>query len=224
MAFKVLRFKTREAWLECRAIGGSDVAAIFNQSPWQSPIDLFLKLVTDVRDKEKESPVLDRGNRLEPLIRKGFAEDYRDVYKVTSPPGGNWIFYRPEKPWLTASLDGKLKRLSDGAFGVLEIKTVDVKDGEEKEFWEGDSLPQQYYFQVQAYALVTGARFVVLRARIRYLKYDGEKYSVEKVVLRDYYIDEDEKKKELEFLDRKVEEFWNENVLKGKFPEVKIID
>lgn len=224
MACKVLRFRTREDWLKGRAIGGSDVAAIFNQSPWQSPIDLFLRLVTGKRDKEKDSPVIERGNRLEPLIRKAFAEDYRGVYKVTNPPTGNWLFYRPEKPWLTASLDGRLKRLSDGATGVLEIKTVDVKDGEEKEFWEGDTLPQQYYFQVQAYALVTGARFVVLRARIRYLRYDGEKYNVEKVVIRDYHVDEDEKREELGFLDRKVEAFWKGNVLRRRFPEVKILD
>lgn len=221
----LLKFKTREDWLHQRRIGGSDVAAIFGENPWETSAEVFLRLMRrggEGDEKEKKSEAMERGIILEPLIRKAFAEDYRGVYKVTSPPRGNWLFYREDKPWLSGSLDGCLTRLSDKAKGVLEIKTVDVKNAQERAFWEGDELPQQYYYQVQTYALVTGAKFAVLRARIRYLRYDGEKYSVEKVVVRDYFIDEDEKKEELEYLDKKVEEFWRTAVEEEKFPAVKI--
>lgn len=228
-SYELINCNSEDEWLKKRCIGGTDASAILGANPHESRIELYGKLTNSLPKKSISNDYIDRGKELEPLIRKMFAVDYKDTYKVISPPKGNWIYRRKDKPYLTASLDGKLISKKDKSVGILEIKTVNLiygKDTLEIEQWEEGTIPQHYYIQVLHYGLVLQASFAVLVARLRYLKYNGSELKQDRAVIRDYYIDllDEGKKKELDYLEKKETEFYQDYVLKKVIPPITVFN
>ena len=64
-----------------------------------------------------------------------------------------------------ASLDGVLVDPA-GRHGVLEIKTTEILQGNQRVKWE-DRIPDNYYCQVLHYLAVTEYEFTVLKAQLK---------------------------------------------------------
>jgi predicted phage-related endonuclease len=103
-------------------IGGSDVAAIFGLSPWQTPYDLWeqktaTEFVAPMIEPKREK-MFRRGKRLEPWVVE-MLEDERGIYVVRR----NQIYYDAEFPWMRCEIDFEYM---DDEHGICngDIKTI----------------------------------------------------------------------------------------------------
>lgn len=136
---------TRGEWLSLRrrGIGGSDVAAILGLSKWRTPLDVYRDKIGEGAE-QPDSPAMEWGRRLEPVIREKYAE--ATGLSVDKP---DLMLISGEHPYMIADLDGIC---SDGR--LLEIKTARSGDG-----WGEpgtDEIPEYYMTQAQHYMAVTG--------------------------------------------------------------------
>lgn len=168
-SFSVLKYESREEWLELRGrgIGGSDVSAIMGLNEYKSPLQLWLEKTGRVEPKDlSDNEAVQWGVTLEPVIRDRFAARHPE-YTVQLPSG---IYCSNECPWERASLDGEICDKESGTFGVLEIKTVGERRAED---WKSGP-PVYYQTQVTHYLNVTGysfAWFAVLIGGQKYREY-----------------------------------------------------
>lgn len=230
MALVIEKFKKENAWLQSRykGISATDVGALLDMASFgKTKLDVYLKIQNHQEAPiNKDNPALRRGRLLEPLIRSAFSVDHEEEYIVHNPPKryANWIWYDDTRPYLRGSLDGWLMRRKDNKKGVLEIKTVDLIRKKEIDEWENNTLPYQYYLQVLTYLSITKWEYGILIARLRYYKFNdkGEKY-LEKVVTKNFYIETKEVQKDIDIVNKVVDDFWNNNILAKKLPEIRII-
>ena len=216
-------FKTKQEWLKARAFGGSSASAILGVNPYMSKLELYRAIVMPNKHplfKENESMFY--GTKCEPLIRKIFAYDFPQ-YRVHTPKN-NEMYRRTDKPFMTATLDGILTEKGTKRKGVLEIKTHDIRNRKDEENW-AQHIPDNYYVQVLHYLLVMNDfEFALLTAKLRFFDFfsaDGKKLL--KTEIRYYYIDRNDEqvKKDLELLERKETEFWENNIQKKIMPTLK---
>lgn len=143
-----LKGKSRSDWLKLRrqGIGGSDVAAILGLSKWRTPLDVYNDKTREDTSEQEDTPAMEWGRRLEPVIREKYAE--ATGLTVAKPEA---MFVSEEHPFMIADLDG----VCDGG-RLLECKTArTARDwGEEGT----DEIPEYYQTQVQHYMAVTGAQ------------------------------------------------------------------
>ncbi len=137
----------RDAWLAERqkSIGSSEAAAVLGVSPYDAPIDIWQRKLNIVGEKECSEQML-WGNLLEPVI----AAEYQRRTGMAFT--GTQLFFRhPERPWMTATLDGLR---ADGR--IAELKTAGAwarEWGDE----DSDEVPEPYLVQVHHQMAVTGA-------------------------------------------------------------------
>lgn len=171
-------------WLKERAkgLGGSDIAALFGASPWQSRLTLWAEktgrsIPEDIEYKE----FVEWGNRLEAPIMEAYWERTQRVpVSLVQAHDPNLcelielehyeepkLMLRSKKyPWALATPDGAIAEYqplpweshADERFlgpGILEVKTTNAfKKGD----WK-DGPPPYYLLQAQHYMLVTGLRW-----------------------------------------------------------------
>lgn len=198
MDYTEVRYSSDEEWREARkkGIGGSDVAAIMGLSKWRSPLDVWLEKTGRAEPPDlsgKES--VEWGNRLEPLV----AEKFKDMHPELKVLRKNCTMVSNERPWAFANIDRELR--GDGR-GVLEIKTVGLRSASEWVF----GVPDYYMTQVQHYLSITGWDFNWVAVLI-----GGQEY-------REYFVPRDED--DIAAIDKAVDTFWLEFVLKGIMPQV----
>lgn len=220
-------FKTRSEWLSARGIGGSSASAILGVNPWQTPLGLYNSIVFSKegeREEEKRTPALDYGSGAEGLIRRIHALDGQNLgqWRVIGPGRLHAMYRRKDKPWMTATIDGTVVE-PDGRKGVLEIKTHDIRGREDRESWESNQLPQNYYVQVLHYlAVLNDYQFAVLVAKLRYFDYSSGERRLDRTEIRYYRIERLDKQAEIDLLEEKETSFWEENVQKRVPPKVLI--
>ena len=141
-----------QAWLDVRwqndngeaRIAASTAAAVHGQHPFISVTDLAVELLSDTPPQPKEqNQAMERGNRLEPMIREWAASVYR--FGITEPK--TMFCYDEPGVRLIATLDG----ITDGNTPV-EIKTTTRK-------WDGE-LPSSWYWQGVQQAICVNADIV----------------------------------------------------------------
>ena len=222
--YKKEKYKTKEEWLKSRGLGGTSASAITGSSKWKDKLDLFNSIMIGKDKKEKEdlNESLNYGIACEPLIRKIFAIDFANKYKVITPKGYE-MYRRIDKPYMTATPDSLLIDLQTKKKGIQEIKTHDIKNREDAEEWQ-DKIPQYYFEQVIWYmAVMNDIEFVELTAKLRYFDYfnaDGKKLL--KTETRYYYIDRKEVQESINALEKIVTKYWEENINKGVIPNIYI--
>lgn len=215
-------FKNNDSWLGARGIGGSSASSILNSNKWQSKMDLYMAWTYPEKksDDKSKSEMFEYGHKCEELMRKLFALDFPQ-YKVHTPR--NYEMYRDkDRPYLTATVDGLLEDKITHAKGIWECKTHDIRNKADEEEWD-NGIPQNYYIQCLHYLLVLkDCEFVILNAKLRYFDYfseDGKKIKYQKIVY--YFIYRKDVEKEIDYLGRKEEEFYNDYKNK-KWPKVYI--
>ena len=104
---------------------------------------------------------------------------------------------------MQASLDGELTD-QEGRKGILEIKTTNIMNGAQWGKWD-NRIPDNYYIQVLHYLLVTGYRFVVLRAHIR-----SDREEDRRTAVRHYFIERSDVEEDLAMLLQEEKKFWQQ--------------
>ncbi len=125
-------------------IGGSDIAAICDLSKFATPLDVW-KSKTGRAEPQKESAAMEWGHRLEAAVLGKFADNHGTVEQYPLLPA---MHHHPSVPIARASLDGMLRR-EDGSGEPVDAKTTNRK-------W--DTLPPDYFLQVQWQMGVTGTK------------------------------------------------------------------
>lgn len=133
-----------QEWLSWRktVITATDCPAIKGSSPWSTAYKCWQKKL-DLIPEQKTNDAMERGKKLEPIIRERFIKKYG----LNMTP---IVVESSEYDFLGASLDG----LSDCGRYLLEIKTGGYNL--HKMAKEG-SIPAYYMDQMQHQLLVTGA-------------------------------------------------------------------
>jgi putative phage-type endonuclease len=185
-------------WLQNRlqGVGGSDVGAIMGISPWRSPLEVWLE-----KTGREEAPDLSGNERiqmgveLEPVVMEMYRRRHpdRDVRPV------NASLRSVARPWAQASLDGMVTDPVLGT-GIFEAKTSSRMSE-----WQ-DGVPAHYLAQVMHYMSVTGWPFADVTALIG----DHGIHYAEIRVMRD--------PDDIAAVDKAVDEFWQEFVLKDRMP------
>lgn len=216
--YKVERFKNEKEWLEHRGIGGSSASAIVNMNPYINCLQLYNSIIYEKEKKSMINESIIYGTKAEPLIRKQYELDFPE-YKVRTPKQHE-MYRRVDKPYLTATLDGVLVDKKTKRKGILEIKTHDIKNLADDQYW-GNNLPQNYFIQVLHYLMVMNDfEFVELVAKLRFYDYfaiGGKKLL--RTEYRYYHIERNDEsiKKWLDYLEKKETEFFEVNI-KNKIP------
>jgi putative phage-type endonuclease len=134
-----------KAWLSWRktVITATDCPAILGSSPWSTEFKCWQKKLGLI-EEEKSNEAMERGKKLEPIIRERFIRKYG----INMTP---IVIESSEYEFLGASLDG----LSDCDNYILEIKTGGHKL---HKMAEDGIIPEYYMHQMQHQLLVTGAQ------------------------------------------------------------------
>ena len=146
------------AWLKFREgkIGASQVAAILNESPFQTKLELWEEIV--FKQPKTKNKAMQRGNDLEPKARahvNGLNERFRFQPAVIQ---------NLQYPYLMASLDGYYEN-EQGKPHILEIKCPG-KDGHSIAL--SGEIPKYYFPQLQYQMEMVGVEHML------YFSYDGE--------------------------------------------------
>jgi putative phage-type endonuclease len=140
-----------DAWLAVRrtGIGASDAPAILGQSPWVTPLQVYLEKISTAPPAMKMTKRMKLGLAFEPVMRDLYREE---TGNIVIPPKGKEITHHERFPILMASLDGVVLEARppvDTSWGVLELKTSKAHE------WV-DGIPRHVQIQVQHQLAVTG--------------------------------------------------------------------
>lgn len=214
---QMIQFDTKEEWLQMRkkGIGGSDVACILGHSPFKNAKDIYKSKIEDV--EQITNKAIEFGNDFEPIIFNAFKYKYKNIYEAIDYK--DIMFRNIWTPFLQASLDGVLVNKKTLDVGILEIKTAQERKGKWYDNYGNRIVPQYYLDQAVHYFNTTGANFVVFYTLINYENPVNDR-DMEFLTPRIYF------RKDLDIYCKQVfnecYKFWNENVLKGIEPNVKL--
>lgn len=200
---KFLTCLTKEEWLDEResTIGGSDAGVILGVCPWKTNEQLWEEKV-GLREPDdlSDNPLVDYGTKAEEYLRNLFLLDYPQYTMVYAP---NNIYTNDKFPFAHASLDGFLVDEETKRGGVLEIKTATISSKAQKEKWQGNHIPQNYFAQILHYLMVTEADFAILKAQLKY-EVPGEEIFLH---TKHYRIEREEVEEDIAYLEEKEREF-----------------
>lgn len=194
-----------------QGIGGSEAAAAIGMSPWETPISLWRKKLGIEPPKDLSgNPAVERGNRMEPILRNLYGELHPE-YAIEYYPYD--LFFMDNRPWLFATLDGVLVD-ENGERGILEIKTASPT-GQKWNDWKDGNLPNNYYIQTLHQLLATGFSYVRLFACL--YSQNGDM-----TLKQPYEIERADVQEDLDWLLREETTFWG-YVQRGEMPPQKLI-
>lgn len=153
---------SEKRWLECRehgpkgdieyTVGGSDVATIFDLSPWMTPKELWMIKKGRMKPKDKPNPLqLEMGHLLEPIAAHFYAQRTGDT--VTDDTN---MYQHADFPYALADIDRRITRKADGEPGVLECKSCTYHKASD---WADGAYPLYYEFQLRYYLAVMDVDF-----------------------------------------------------------------
>lgn len=247
MSFERLPYSSREEWLKLRGhgVGGSDASCVISQNPYRTNLQLWQeKTGHSPQDEFEDNRFTIYGRTVEEHLRGITQADFVGLILLTH---SDELLVRTDKPYLRGSLDGEIEVLEDFQFspyfkkkrvvseleaeepypkpmhltkgmrGVWEAKTTEVLSSMHKEKWN-NVIPMNYYIQVLHYLNVTNYDFVILTAQLTF----EDVYGVKTHEIRHYGFMRDEKLVDLAYLENEVDKFWNNFVLTGVEPPLKL--
>lgn len=181
-----------------KIIGGSDIAAVINEHPFKTKVDLYFDKIgegTEIPD----NAAMKAGRKLEPIVADYYAEE-------TGRKVRNEFNMRLHKKYnfLGANIDRLILANDDGrGTGILECKTT---NSFYKRLW-ADEVPLAYYLQLQWYIGIFGYNWGALALLV-----DGREF-----VYYEYNFDSEL----FETLVKEAVSFWENHVVKRIPPEAK---
>lgn len=192
-------YQDRKGWLESRldCIGASDASSVLDLNPYTSK-EQFIQGKLEKKINLSQKGSMKYGQENEALIRELFKIDYRTKYKVEYEENVN--VFNIKYPFLSCSPDSlllEIGRKMKGRKGILEIKTAYIKNQEELRQWDY-GVPNYYYIQVLHQLLVmSDIDFVVLRVK---LKIYDRKTKESSYLIKDYFIERNDKQADIDYL------------------------
>lgn len=206
--------KNEKEWLNSRElkITGTLISAIVGENPYMTNTQAYqLFKGTFIMDDISNKPQVLYGKQAESHLRALFRLD-NPQYKVIDPAEHELIVHK-DYPYMAGSPDGFLVN-KDGDLGILEIKTSEILSSQHREKWNNGNVPMNYYCQVLWYMFITGAKFAVLHAQLKYTE-GKDQYTTR----RNYEFYSEQVKDDIEWLRTKAIEFWK-NVQENKEPNL----
>lgn len=150
--FRVLADRTKmthEEWLKLRLgyLNCSELSSVLGLNPFQTANQLWAIKAGITKPDYKDSPAMEWGRYLEPVIRNYYAE--KNNCEVKEVP---YILQSIDYPWLCGNLDG-VAVFPDGSKAIIEIKTGNYFCESD---WGDNSCPPQYLVQLMMYEFLTG--------------------------------------------------------------------
>lgn len=193
-------YPDRKTWLANRykSLGASEIGIACGISRFKSISDLWeektgRRQAEDITENER----VRYGTEAEQYLRALFALKHEKEYQVEYFPYR--VYFNEEEPYLTATLDGLITRLIDGAKGGYECKTVLVQSKRTLEEWD-NRIPETYYCQVLQQMFTAGLDFVILNAELRFPDNNAE--------IREYLIERSNVENDIKWVVQKGHEFW----------------
>jgi len=216
--YKKEKYSTHEEWLKHRGIGGSDASAIVNKSKWSTKNDVYNRLVLGKEKHIKSNERMEQGKATESVVRDLFSIIHND-YKVINPPKkGGWIFRRTDYPLITCTPDGLLKR--NKKLGVYEGKNVQLFKNEDKDMWNSNTLPDQYYYQALNYFVtMNDVDFVLVHPLLQFMKYENGDWVLDHIEIKEMWIYREDVIDHIKYLEDNEIDFIKNNVQCQKRPE-----
>jgi putative phage-type endonuclease len=202
MAVEMKILSSHSDWLEARRnyIGGSDAAAVLGMNPYKSNVQLWQEKTGQLTPEDiSDKPYVQYGTQAEMHLRGLFRLDFPE-YEVHYVENNLWL--NDKYPFAHASLDGWLTEKETGRKGILEIKTTNILQSQQKEKWN-DRIPDNYYIQTLWYMAVTEFEFVILKANLKTV-FNGVPY----IQTKHYRIERADVESDIEYLMQKGSEFW----------------
>lgn len=220
--------EAREQWVLNRRnfLGGSDAAAVFGMSPYNTPLSLYMNKIGLYQENitPKQEAIFERGATLEKLLKALFEHNYS--LKIDEAPQTEHRQYS----FIRGTIDGVVR--SDNA--IVEFKTSCITSKDEWGDELTDNIPKHYLLQAHHYLLIHEAcekvYVPIFRGNndtLQILANLVKKYGVDLSLLDDvdikfklYTVQKDELHAKLSSLMiDKYKEFWNEHVLKKIAPK-----
>ena len=221
-------FKTREEWLNSRGLGGSSASSILGDSPYENRLELLEKIVMpkeeQIEDKSNEE-AKQHGNIAEPALRTLFKANHPN-YKVLAPKAHE-MYRRKDKPYLTATLDGKLFD-ENNRKGFIECKTRQIRRKADLEEWFDENkkptiLPQRYFDQVIHYFnVLNDMDYCWLVVEFQFYNFDGEKETYDHSEIYFYYIEREKVADSIRAIDYIETDFWENEVMAKRLPKIEV--
>ena len=188
---------SHEEWLQERrnGIGGSDISAIMKQSPWNTPLSVYLDKIGESEPIE-DNDAMKAGRMLEGAVADWFIAENPEY----TARKDDYMRRHPNIPFMLANSDRVLMD-TDGNKGILEIKTT---SSFYSRTWT-EEIAYQYYLQLQFYLAVYGYSYGYIALLI-----DGRDF-------RTFYYNRDENV--INEIETACKDFWNNHVLKKIPPE-----
>lgn len=206
--------KSHNEWLQNRmkGIGGSEISAVIGCNPYMDNVTLWkIKTGQIVPEDISDKPFVKYGTNAEYHLRELFKLDFPE-YSVEYIENNS--FTNSKYPWARASADGWLID-ENGRKGILEIKTTEILQSQQKEKWN-KQVPQNYYCQVLFYMAVLEADFAILKAQLKTV-FDGVPY----LQTKHYPIERTDVEADIKYLMQEGERFW-QYVQSGKQPPLRL--
>lgn len=148
----------RNIWLEWRrdGIGSSDAPVIHGASDWKTPYQLWEEKTSTEPIEDKTNFILEKGNEMEPLMRKLFAAQFSIEHGDCEFSPMNLAM--ADLPFMRASLDGFAihNKTRIGIECKLQGKQPHENVENEKLPIRGGRIPDKYWIQMQHQILVGG--------------------------------------------------------------------
>lgn len=220
--YEVVSFKNHEAWKKDRdrGIGGSDVACIVGQNPYKQAYQLWQEKKGLIEPKDiSEKSYVKYGTLAEEPLRELFKLDFEDRYEVFYEP--DVVFISKEYPFMRYSPDGILYDKKTGEWGIFECKTTNIVQSSQREKWEKDNIPNNYYCQILHGLNVTGFKFVVLKAQLKFENPSG----FCNLSTRHYFWNVDgnvQVEEDMDYLKNEVIVWWNKYFIGNQEPPLEL--
>ena len=128
-------------------IGGSEIAAVMNMSPYETPLSLWAKKTGKLPEGELSNfEAMEIGSELEEYVARKFTRKTGIKLRVD-----NRTFRHTKYPYMVGHID----RWVVGEDAVFEAKTASAWL---ERHWEGEEIPQHYVLQLMWYLGLVGKK------------------------------------------------------------------
>lgn len=157
-AFERARLHGLDGSIKPFAIGGSDIAAIYGESPWTTPLDLYYeKTKRKVAKKDAPNEATRSGHRAEDYVRLM----YEEVTGNETRPNFDQARHPDEKyKHCVANVDGFVYDKKINKQGLYEGKTTHYMRFEAVKEWKEGIVPRYYDLQCRFYMEVWDLDFI----------------------------------------------------------------
>lgn len=178
MSIYMRDFPNREEWLKARkdaGIGASEVATACGANPYETSTELWKKR-TGLQAPTQTNENMERGHRLEPVVRERFMSLYGNIFDLQYDEFGMW--FNDDYPAMFATLDGILTSKVEGVYNIGGID-IELHVGEKmiyevknpaptsrQAYFKWETKPNIYVYQAVAQMMCTGIRKHLLHANI----------------------------------------------------------